>query len=137
MLHKDYITEMTRRFGDVLTRWLKPAVVDGDLESIVGIETAVAELMDLDAATALSLDPNSLVTMMSLSGIADSVAGYVSYALLRLADGYDTLGNSSTAELRRTQASSVAAAFGAELGSIPQEYIDLERSISSQREEGR
>ena len=135
MLHKDYITEMTERFGDALTRWLKPAVLEGDLESIGGVEAAVAELMDLDAATALALDPASLVTMMSLSGIADSVAGCVSYALLRLGDAYDELGRANVAEVRRAQAEAIAGAFGAELGSIPEEYLDLERSIAAERGE--
>lgn len=135
MLQRDYIVEMTQRFGNALTRWLKPAVLEGDLESIGGVETAVAELLDLPASTALSLDPASLVTIMELSGIADSVAGYVSYALLRLGDAYDAAGEASVAEVRRQQARAIAGAFGAELGKVPEEYEELEREIATERGE--
>ena len=78
MLQKDYVLETVRRFGDVLARWLRPAVLEANGEAIDEVENAVGRLIDLDGATALSLAPESLVTMMELSGIADSVAGYAS-----------------------------------------------------------
>lgn len=135
MLERDYIVELANRFGNSLTRWLKPAVIDADLDAISEVEAAVADLLDLDPKTALSLEPTSLVTMMELSGIADSLAGYVSYALLRLGDAYDAAGNSAVASLRREQARAISAAFGSELGIIPEEYQELERSIAAERGE--
>ena len=135
MLERDYIVELANRFGNSLTRWLKPAVIDADLDAISEVEAAVADLLDLDPKTALSLEPTSLVTMMELSGIADSLAGYVSYALLRLGDAYDAAGNSVVASLRREQARAISVAFGSELGTIPEEYQELERSIAAERGE--
>ncbi len=49
----------------------------------MGVEAAVAELIDLSQRLP-ALSPDSLVTMMLLSGVADSVAEYVVYALDRL-----------------------------------------------------
>lgn len=135
MLHRDYIVEITRRLGDVLTRWLRPAVIEGDLDAIEHVEAGVARLIDLDPATALSLAPESLVTMMDLSGVADSVAGYASYALLRVGDAYETAGDGVRAQVRRSQAASIAQAFGCELGAVPQEYEDLERQIAAEQGE--
>ena len=135
MLQRDFIVEMATRFGDALARWLRPAVLEGDLESIGGIEASLAELMDLDSATVLKLDPASLVTMLELSGVGDSVAGYVSYALLRLGDAYDAAGDRATADIRRRQAQAVAEAFGATLGAVPEEYKELERAIALERGE--
>ncbi len=129
MLQRDYITEMTRRFGQVLGRRLRAAVLDADPDAIADLEEAVGNLLDLDGATALSLDSTSLVTMMELSGIADSLAVYVSYALLRIADGYEAQGNLALAGTRREQAEAVANAFLCQLGTVPEEYRELDDSI--------
>lgn len=135
MLQKDYVLEMVRRFGDVLARWLRPAVIDADGKAIDEVENAIGALIDLDGATALSLAPESLVTMMDLSGVADSVAGYASYALLRLGDAYDAAGNASVADVRREQARAISEAFGSELGRVPEEYQELERSLAAEHGE--
>ncbi len=129
MLQRDYITEMTRRFGQVLARRMRAALLDADQDAIADLEDAVGSLLDLDGATALALDPTSLVTMMELSGIADSLAVYVQYALLRIADGYEASGNTALAATRREQAQAVAGAFLCQLGTVPQEYRELDDSI--------
>lgn len=135
MLRRDYITEAAQELGRALGLWLNKAVLEGDDGSIEGIEGSVAKLLDLDAATALALDPDSLVTMMGLSGVADSVAGYASYALLRLGDAYDAAGKPALARIRRDQARAVASAFGWELGQVPEEYQELERALAAERGE--
>ena len=114
MLQRDYNTEMTRRFVEALTRRLRSA------------------LLDLDGATALSLDASSLVTMMELSGIADSLASYVCYALLRVADAYEARGDAALAAVRRDQATAVSGAFLCELGSVPAELRELDEDIAAQ-----
>ncbi len=129
MLQRDYITEMTRRFGQVLARRMRAALLDADPDAIADLEEAVGSLLDLDGNTALSLDPASLVTMMELSGIADSLAVYVQYALLRIADGYEASGNEALAATRRDQAQAVASAFLCQLGTVPAEYQRLEDDI--------
>ena len=49
MLQRDYITEMTRRFVEALTRRLRSALLDQDPEAIADLEQAIGELLDLDA----------------------------------------------------------------------------------------
>lgn len=132
MLHRDYITDAVARFGEALSRSLAPAVLEADFDATHEVEQAIGELVDLDGAAALSLSPESLVTMMELSGVADSLGGYVSYALARVADAYDASG-SPLARTRRAQAAAVARAFGCEPGSVPEEYKDLERAIAEAR----
>lgn len=136
MLQRDYITEMTRRFGQVLARRMRAALLDADPDAIADLEEAVGSLLDLDGATALALDPTSLVTMMELTGIADSLAVYVQYALLRIADGYEASGNAALAATRRDQASAVAGAFLCQLGTVPQEFRELDDSIVDELSRG-
>ena len=108
---------------------LRLALEELDLDSVHTVEQAVGKLIDLDADTALALSPDSLVTMMQLSGIGESVAGYASYALARIADSYERMGKKQTAEVRRDQARKVAVAFGWNLSDIPEEFEDLEKSL--------
>lgn len=135
MLQRDYIVVMLKQLSEVLTRYLRPAVVDADSTAIDEVEGAIGNLMNLEGSVALSLDPNSLVTMFELSGIADSVAGYVSYVLVRLGDAYDQQGNGERAQLRRAQAQAISTAFGSKYGAIPEEYTELERIIAAERGE--
>ena len=87
MLQKDYILEIVGDFVDGVAKHLDAALA-GDAEATGAVEQDVAGLLDLDPEVALTLSPDSLVTMMVLSGMGDSVAAYVAFSLTRLADAY-------------------------------------------------
>ncbi len=127
MLQRDYVLAQINLFVQTVLEPLRLALEE--LDSVHTVEQAVGKLIDLDADTALALSPDSLVTMMQLSGIGDSVAGYASYALARIADSYERMGKKQTAEVRRDQARKVAVAFGWNLSDIPEEFEDLEKSL--------
>ena len=129
MLQRDYVLAQINLFVQTVLEPLRLALEELDLDSVHTVEQAVGKLIDLDADTALALSPDSLVTMMQLSGIGDSVAGYASYALARIADSYERMGKNQTAEVRRDQARKVAVAFGWNLSDIPEEFEDLEKSL--------
>ena len=129
MLERDYILaaidEFVAGIGDALVR----ACLDRDLKATHEAEHCVAELLDLDERTALSLSPDSLVTMMLLSGIADSTAAYVAYALLRIGDAYAAQDRPMKASLRRKQAVAVAESFDVSLGTVPEELQETNQRI--------
>jgi hypothetical protein len=129
MLQRDYILELIRQFVDALRAPLVKACLDGDPKATRQAEGAVAELLQLDRKTALALSPESLVTVMMLSGIADSTASYVAYALERIADAYTVQDKSAKAKLRRQQAVAVANAFYVRLDQIPPELEDTNKEI--------
>ena len=112
MLERDYITEIISQFVEAVTRALKLAVEQGDPESYQAVEQQVADLIDLDVQTAMALSPDSLVTMLVLSGMGDSLAGYVSYALDRISRVYEAHGEEDLAGLRHLQSQAVAESFG-------------------------
>ena len=126
MLERDYILaaidEFVAGIGDALVR----ACLDRDLKATHEAEHCVAELLDLDERTALSLSPDSLVTMMLLSGIADA---YVAYALLRIGDAYAAQDRPMKASLRRKQAVAVAESFDVSLGTVPEELQETNQRI--------
>ncbi len=129
MLHKDYLLEVIEQFVSTVSQALARALLQRDFEAAEEVEAAVADLVQLDPDTAMALAPQSLVTMMLLSGTGDSVAGYAAYALNRLGDAYDGMGDHDLAELRREQARAIAESFGADLNEIPQEFAELEAQL--------
>ena len=129
MLHKDYLLEVIAKFVDAVTVALRHAVLDEDLDSARDVEDSVAALLDLDPATAMNLSPDSLVTMMLLSGLGDSLASYVAYALDKVGDAYDNMGDTRTAGLRWDQAQAVAESFGCDPNDVPEELRALDAEL--------
>jgi hypothetical protein len=133
MLQHDYIVDLIQNFVAAITAALKGALMHGDKPSLELAESSVAELLDLDKETAFSLSPGSLVTMMQLSGIGDSTAGYVSYALRRIGDAYAKDGESDVAAVRRAQSNAIADAFGCPRGQVPKEFQGMEQDIQDEQ----
>lgn len=126
MLHRDYILEMIAEFCEAVTRALRHALEGGGVESCAEVESQIASVLDLDPMLALSLEPDSLVSMMVLSGMGSALAEYVAYALSELSDVYDELGEESLSKLRLAQAAAVAESFGCDLDAVPEGFARLE-----------
>lgn len=131
MLHRDYLLEVIQQFVSSISQELARALLQHDIGAAEDVEAAVADLMQLDPSTAMALAPESLVTMMYLSGTGDAVAGYAAYALNRLGDAYENMGEHDLAQIRRDQAVAIAEAFGADLNDIPEELRPLEAQLNA------
>lgn len=118
MLQRDYILELVDDFCQTICDPLRRAL-SGDLDACGDVERQIGGLLELDHRTALALAPDSLVTMMVLSGMGDVVASYVGVALVRLADAYEAAGDDDRAGLRRLQARAVAESFSLDLSQMP------------------
>ena len=129
MLHRDYLLEVIEQFVSTVSRALAEALLQQKFEAAEEVEEAIADLVQLDPQTAMSLSPESLVTMMYLSGTGDAVAGYAAYALYRLGDAYDGMNQHDVAQMRRDQAIAIAEAFGANVEEIPEEFQSLEDQL--------
>ena len=130
MLQRDYIVEIIDEFVTGVTDAFRRAVA-GEPAGRADAEREIGELLELDPQTALALAPDSLVTMMVLSGMGDSVAAYVCYALDRLAVLYERDGDEDTAGLRRLQACAVAESFGCDAAEPPAELAGLDTELFS------
>ncbi len=131
MLHRDYLLEIIARFVESIMRALRHAVLEGNETSAQEVEDSIAALLDLDPQTAMNLSPDSLVTMMLLTGMGDSIASYVAYALDKVGDAYDTAGNQEKAELRWDQAQAVAESFNCNMEDIPPEFAELDAELAA------
>lgn len=131
MLHRDYLLEIIARFVDTVMVALRSAVLKGDAGAIQEVEDSVAALLDLDPNTAMNLSPDSLVTMMLLSGMGDALAGYVAYVLDKVGDAYDDAGDAQKAALRWDQAQAVAESFGCDPDVVPEEFAALNAELEA------
>ncbi|MBR1827976.1 MAG: hypothetical protein IJ781_00500 [Atopobiaceae bacterium] len=122
MLHRDYLLEVIAQFVDTVIQSLTIAREKADPKAAQDVEAAVAGLLDLDQQVAMQLTPDSLVTMLLLSGVGDALADYVTYAMRELADVYDGMGEHDLASLRRKQAHAVADSFGCDYDVVPEEF---------------
>lgn len=125
MLQHDYLLELISQFVNVVLAALRRALQQHDQKSAEEAEEAIAGLLDLDPEFALDLAPDSLVTMMLLSGMADSVADYVGFTLEKLSDAYGGMGKTDLANLRHAQAEAIAESFGCDLEIPPAGFEDL------------
>lgn len=121
MLQHDYILKLIQEFARTVSAALARARELRDPAAVREVEGAIGGLLELDADTAMSLAPQSLVTMMTLAGTGDAVAGYVSYALEQLAGVMEEMGEDELAELRHEQADAVAEAFDVSKEEVPEE----------------
>ena len=125
MLHRDYILEMIAEFCEAVGKALRRALEGGGTASCAEVEDQIASVLDLDPMLALSLEPDSLVSMMVLSGMGSALAEYIAYALSQLSDVYDELGEEDLSKLRLAQAAAVAESFGCDLDSVPEGFQGL------------
>lgn len=128
MLQKDYILEIVGQFVQRVTDAFR-AASRGERTGCEDVEREIGELLELDHETALALSPDSLVTMMILSGMGDSVASYVCYALDRLGRVYEAQGEKDLAALRHLQAKAVAESFNCDENDAPEELVGLDAEL--------
>jgi hypothetical protein len=126
-IKNDYLLEMVARFVEALVTALERARLGRSAEAIGDYEGLVGEALDMDAEVVLELAPPSLVAMMQISAVDDTMAGYTVYALGRAADLREEQGD-AVAQLRREQAACVAEAYGLEASYVPPE---LEEALAS------
>lgn len=133
MLQRDYILEIVGDFVEGITDAFRRALGEeaGRAAGVEAVEQQIGDLLELDHETALSLAPDSLVTMMVLSGMGDSVAAYVCYALDRLGTAYERQGDADLAGLRRAQATAVAESFACDPADVPSELASLDGELFS------
>jgi len=133
MLQRDYLLEIISQFVEAVMRAMRLAVEKSDPVACREIEQQVGDILELDPETALQLTPDSLVTMMVLSGMGDSVANYVAYATERLSMIYDAMGETDKAGLRHLQAQAIGESFGCDPNVPPEEFAEFDKELFGEK----
>lgn len=123
-IRNDYILDMIAKFIEAIADALDKAESGRAGDSAVAYERVVGDVLDMSPSAALALSPESLVTMMRLSAVDESLSAYAAYALLQAAGMYEAL-DDPTGQLRLMQANAIASSYGIELGTVPPELQDF------------
>ena len=108
-IKSDYLMDMVARFCDAVLRGIDARRAGDAFEAREDFESVVGGVLDMDASCALALSSSSLVTMMQLSAVDETLVVYCAYALMQAADTYEGA-EPGMAQLRREQARALADA---------------------------
>lgn len=123
MLQRDYLVQMIAQFVEAIVRTRTKAKVDPQ-EAADSLETALNNVMDIDASVLLSMGPESIAAVMQLSGVDPNLAVYIAHSLRLEAQYLQEAGDGYLSELRLGQAQSIAETFGFDLAEVPSELAE-------------
>ena len=126
MIEQDYLMRILLQFAEIIRRsWTKANDEHDPKRAADMLEDAVGQATDLDGGVLLSLSPESIASVMQVSGIDPRVTEHIARSLL-LASGYlHEAGEHQLAAVRAEQARAIADAYGLELPDSPEELAQL------------
>ena len=123
MLEQDYLMRILLQFAEAIRRSWARSVEDRDPRDAANmLERAIGDATDIDGA---SLSPESIASVMQVSGVDPRVSEYIARSLL-LASGYlAEAGEGDLSALRAEQARALAEAYDLDLPDTPEELATL------------
>lgn len=119
MFERDYLLKLFTEFAAAIMRSLHIVQEERDPVSAADmLDTAIGDAVGLDAATFLSLAPESIAQIMQVSGTDPGVTEYVARSLMLSASYRADAGQDDVAALRRAQAQAVADAYGHDISDM-------------------
>lgn len=135
MLQQDYLMRLVMEFAGGIRRALERAGKHNDPSGAAALlESAVGEATDLDGDTLLSLAPESIATIMEISGTDPKVTEFMARSLLLASRYYEDAGEPGLAELRAAQAFAIAEAYGHVLAREDVEDEGMEEFLDGYRD---
>ena len=126
MLEQDYLMRILLQFAEIIRRsWTKAEEERDPLRAADMLEDAVGEAVDMDGAALLSLAPDSVASVVQVSGVDPRVVDYVARSLLPASGYLRDAGERDLADLRERQARALADAYGLDLPDDPEDAMRL------------
>lgn len=124
MLQQDYLVRMLTMFAEAIRRSLEKSKDRDPRGAAEMLEAAIGEATDIDGSVLLSLTPESISSIMMVSGVDPRVTEYIARSLKLEAAYLEDAGDAELAQLRSDQADAIAAAYG--LGDVDATFDDLD-----------
>ncbi len=116
MFEQDYLMRIIAQLMGAIRRSMERASGEEDPDGAARmLDMAVGEATDLDGEALLSLAPESMATVLQVSGVDPHLTEHIARSMLLSSRYYAEAGNGEMAALRSSQAQALAAAFGHEL----------------------
>ena len=122
MFEQDYLVHLLLQFFRGLMRANELREEKDDPQAAADLlESAIGEATEMDGATLLSLAPESIATVMQVSGIDPDVTQFVARSLLLESVYLEGAGN-DLSSIRAGQARAIAEAYGFDLPDDPSDF---------------
>lgn len=119
MLQQDYLVRMLMRLAEAISKSLAKAKDDEDPDAAAELlEAAVGEATELDGAVLLSLSPESIASVVQISGTDPRAVEYIVRTLMLEASYLEDAGKPEKAALRNEQAYALAGAYDIDVDSV-------------------
>lgn len=126
MLTQDYLMRILLQFAEIVRRsWTKARKEHDPRAAADMLEDAVGEATDIDGGVLLSLSPESIASVMQVSGVDPQISGYIARSLLLASAYLNEAGEHALAAVRADQARAIADAYGLDLPATPEEMESL------------
>lgn len=126
MLEQDYLMRQILRLIEAMVaarqkkdEELNPAAAADSLES------AITAATELDGVALLSLSPESISSVMRVSGVDPGLASYIAHCILLESVYLREAACESLAQVREAQAQALAQSYGFELPDDPSDFEEL------------
>ena len=130
MFEQDYLVHLLLQFFRGLMRSHELRQEKDDPQAAADLlEGAIGSAVEMDGATLLSLAPESIATVMQVSGIDPDVTQFVARSLLLESVYLTDAGNLELAAIRSAQARAVAAEYGFDLPDDPSDFDALTEGL--------
>lgn len=133
MFERDYLMRLILGYFKTIVIVIKQGEKEKDPEGAADLlEQAIGEATEIDGEVLLSLAPESIASVLQVSGTDPKVVGYVAHGLLLEAHYLMLACDFARAELREEQARALADAYGFDLPDDLAEAEDILREAAEQ-----
>lgn len=130
MFEQDYLVRLLLQFFRGLLKAYERRNEKDDPQGAADlIEASVSEAIEMDGATLLSLAPESIASVMKVSGIDPDVTQFVARSLLLESVYLREADNPYLADVRAGQARAIAAEYGFELPDDPSDFESITEGL--------
>lgn len=134
MFERDYLMKLILGYFKTIVIVIKQGEKEKDPEGAADLlEQAIGEATEIDGEVLLSLAPESIASVLQVSGTDPKVVGYVAHGLLLEAHYLMLACDFARAELREEQARALASAYGFDL---PDDLAEAEDILREAAERG-
>ncbi len=127
MFERDYLLKIIMQYGEALRRsWTKAKNECDPKGAAETIERAVGEAVEIDGDVLLSLSPESIASVMQVSGVDPRITEYIARSLLLTSSYLFEAGDKELAALREQQAYAIADAYELSIPRTQEEFKQLE-----------
>lgn len=134
-LEQDYLMHIVLQYAEILRRsWFKARGEKDPKGAADMLEAAVGEATDIDGDALLSLAPESMASVLQVSGTDPRVCEYIARSLLLASAYLREAGQGALANVRLEQARALAEAYGLDIPDTPEEMASLMEEESSEAE---